>query len=312
MNKRKCPACGSAHTKKNGKRKGKQTYKCCECGCQFRSERLPSKEELWYHYQSGKQTIAELSVQYGVSASTVKRLMRGIAIEWENPRLEGGGYVHMDAAYWGHNWGVMLALDSRSGQVLHLAFIQNEKTSDYQNAVESIERRGYVIKGIVLDGRQNVFKALSSYRLQMCHFHMREIIRRYLTMNPRLRAARELNALMKRLTTSSRRDFETEYAKWKEEWNETLNRRSTLKNGRTQFRHKRLRSAMHSIDWYLPYLFTFLNPGCEGMPNTNNKIEGTFSDLKKNINNHSGMSKENRKPFICSYFNSSNNDSLPE
>ena len=29
--------------------------------------------------------------------------------------------------------------------------------------------------------------------------------------------------------------------------------------------------------------------GCKGMPNTNNKIEGVFTDLKKNLNNHSGM-----------------------
>ena len=38
------------------------------------------------------------------------------------------------------------------------------------------------------------------------------------------------------------------------------------------------------------------------MPNTNNKIEGTFTDLKKNLNNHSGMSQENRKRFISGFF----------
>ena len=38
------------------------------------------------------------------------------------------------------------------------------------------------------------------------------------------------------------------------------------------------------------------------MPNTNNKIEGTFTDLKKNLNNHSGMSTKNRKRFICGFF----------
>nr|MBP8945471.1 hypothetical protein [Paludibacteraceae bacterium] len=39
-----------------------------------------------------------------------------------------------------------------------------------------------------------------------------------------------------------------------------------------------------------------------GLPNTNNKLEGTFTDLKKNLNNHSGMSKENRKRFIDGFF----------
>ena len=79
-----------------------------------------------------------------------------------------------------------------------------------------------------------------------------------------------------------------------------MNGRSTLKSGKTQFTHRRLRSAMHSVDFYLPYLFTYQQPGCEGMPN--NKIEGTFTDLKKNLNNHSGMSKENRKRFISGFF----------
>ncbi len=96
-------------------------------------------------------------------------------------------------------------------------------------------------------------------------------------------------------------DFIEEYAKWKESWKDTLNKRSQLKNGKTRYRHRRLRSATRSIDFYLPYLFTYQEPDCEGMPNTNNKIEGIFTDLKKNLNNHSGMN-ENRKRFISDFF----------
>ncbi|EFB33635.1 hypothetical protein HMPREF0971_00017, partial [Segatella oris F0302] len=33
-----------------------------------------------------------------------------------------------------------------------------------------------------------------------------------------------------------------------------------------------------------------------------NKIEGTFTDLKKNLNNHSGLTQENRKRFINGFF----------
>lgn len=59
---------------------------------------------------------------------------------------------------------------------------------------------------------------------------------------------------------------------------------------------------MRSLDFYLEYLFTYQDPMCEGMPNTNNKIEGTFTDLKNNLNNHSGMTIENRKRFINGFF----------
>ena len=37
MNKKKCEVCGSAHTVKNGERKGVQLYKCQDCGHQFRA-----------------------------------------------------------------------------------------------------------------------------------------------------------------------------------------------------------------------------------------------------------------------------------
>ena len=59
---------------------------------------------------------------------------------------------------------------------------------------------------------------------------------------------------------------------------------------------------MHSVDFYLPYLFTYRQPECDRTPNINNKIEGTFTDLKKNLNNHSGMSRENCKRLSVVFF----------
>lgn len=73
------------------------------------------------------------------------------------------------------------------------------------------------------------------------------------------------------------------------------------KDGRTYY-HRKLRTAVNSIEFYLPYLYTYQREEQDGMPNTNNKIEGAFTELKKNLNNHSGMSIENRKRFISGYF----------
>lgn len=97
-------------------------------------------------------------------------------------------------------------------------------------------------------------------------------------------------------------DFRNDYQAWKEAWKETIERRSVYMDGSTHYTHQRLRAAMHSLDFYLPYLFTYQREGCKGMPNTNNKIEGTFTDLKKNLNNHSGLTMENRKRFIAGFF----------
>ena len=302
MNKSKCPVCGSLHTQKNGKRKGIQTFRCGDCGYQFRNSRLPTEASLWKLYQSNKQTVSELAETFGVSDSTIKRCLRNVSMKWEQPMVEGSGYVHLDATYWGHNWGVMLGLDDAAGLPLYMDFIRSETNADYANAVSSIEGRGYVIKGLVIDGRQSLFGLFSAYKIQMCQFHMVQIVHRYLTRNPKLRAERSLKTLAGGLTSAKREDFERDYGGWKDEWHDTLVRRTVLKSGKTQFTHRRLRSAMHSIDFYLPYLFTYQREDCQGMPNTNNKIEGTFTDLKKNLNNHSGMSIENRKRFITGFF----------
>lgn len=302
MYKIKCPACKGTHTVKNGKRQGVQLYVCKECGYQFRNGNRVDTDTLWSLYQDGKQTMAELAEKHRISQSTIKRRIREVTIGWDQPSLTGSGFLHLDTTYWGHNWGVLLGLDEETGLPLYVAFIGHERVQDYIDAVRSIEQRGYCIRGIVIDGMQSLFSEFSAYKIQMCQFHMMEIVKRYLTKRPKLIAARELKELVGSLTTRQKNEFEDEYRKWKERWENTLNRRTTLKSGKTQFTHKRLRSAMHSVDFYLPYLFTYQQPECKGMPNTNNKIEGTFTDLKKNLNNHSGMSKENRKRFISGFF----------
>lgn len=302
MYKIKCPACKGTHTVKNGKRQGVQLYVCKECGYQFRNGNRVDTDTLWSLYQDGKQTMAELAEKHRISQSTIKRRIREVTIGWDQPSLTGSGFLHLDTTYWGHNWGVLLGLDEETGLPLYVAFIGHERAQDYIDAVHSIEQRGYCIRGIVIDGMQSLFLEFSAYKIQMCQFHMMEIVKRYLTKRPKLIAARELKELVGSLTTRQKNEFEDEYRKWKERWGNTLNRRTTLKSGKTQFTHKRLRSAMHSVDFYLPYLFTYQQPECKGMPNTNNKIEGTFTDLKKNLNNHSGMSKENRKRFISGFF----------
>lgn len=81
MNKSKCPCCDSTQTKKNGKRNGKQVYKCLDCGYQFRSKQRPSEEGIWNIYQENKQTISELSDMFNVSDSTIKRMLAHVTKE---------------------------------------------------------------------------------------------------------------------------------------------------------------------------------------------------------------------------------------
>ena len=308
MNKKKCPVCKTLHTIKNGKRRGVQLYLCKDCGYQFRAGFSLDNNELWRIYQEEKQTVRELSLRFGMSVSTVKRRLHDVRRDWVQPPLCGRGFVHLDTTYWGRGFGVLLALDDATGRPLYLSFVRNETAKDYEDAIRSIRDRGYGINGIIVDGKQSLFRTFAEYPIQMCQFHMRQIIRRYLTKNPKLLAERALDDLMERLTRSEEFIFRSAFDAWKETWQETIDRRSVYRDGSTHYTHQRLRSAMHSLEFYMPYLFTYQREDCKGMPNTNNKIEGTFTDLKKNLNNHSGLTRENRKRFISGFFLALNDD----
>ena len=303
MNKKKCPYCCSPITKRNGTRNGVQLYKCEACGRQFRAGEKLSDEHLWYLYLERKQTIAEIAHDYGVSDSTIKRQLRRICVEWKQPALHGmSGFVHLDATYWGHNWGVLLALDEATTRPLYVAFIKSERTEDYSLAVKTIEDNGYQIQGVILDGKISVFNALSQYHRQMCQFHMKQIIVRKQTKHPKIKASMALLQLINELPKLTYNQFQRAYDDLQIEYADTIKRRSTAKDGSTHYTHRKLRGAMKSINTFLPYLFTYQRSDCVGMPNTNNKIEGVFTDLSKNLNNHSGLIEENRKRFINGFF----------
>ena len=302
MNRKECPVCKGKHTIKYGVRKGVQLYKCQECGYQFRAGNEVSEDGLWNAYQQEKQTIKELSERFGMSVSTIKRRLHDIRREWVQPPLCGDGFVHLEGTYWGRSSGVLLALDNLTGKPLYMAFVKSETVKDYEDAVSSIKERGYTIRGLIIDGKQSLFKTFSEYHIQMCQFHMKQIIRRYLTLNPKMHASKELKDLVGRLHKADEVDFKRDYQDWKEKWKDTIGHKSLHKDGKMHYTHQRLRAAMNSLNFYLPYLFTYQREDCKGMPNTNNKIEGTFTDLKKNLNNHSGLTLENRKRFISGFF----------
>lgn len=108
-----------------------------------------------------------------------------------------------------------LALDDASGFPLYVEFIKSETTADYLNAVRSIESRDYLIKGLIIDGRQALFNLLAGYNLQMCQFHIKQIIRSYLSNNPILKTVGALKKLMTTLPSITESEFKEKYTLWK-------------------------------------------------------------------------------------------------
>ena len=260
-----------------------------------------SASELWHQYSHHKQTYAELAQHYSVSESTIKRLLRGVTEEFESKIIPLSGIILMDTTYFGRNWGVVVLMDASSRKVLWRKYVCNEKLIDYQEGIDFILSKKYEVLGIVCDGLRGIFNQFSCFAVQMCQRHQIDIVRRYLTRNPKLESGKELYNLTKNITKLSENEFVTRFEQWHQKWINFLNERTKYEfTGKTYFTHKKLRSAWLSIKRNLPYLFVFEN--ITGMPNTNNALEGTFTALKNRLRNHNGMSKENRKRFIDGFF----------
>ncbi len=176
MNKKACPKCRSTNTKKNGTRNGVQLYKCLACKHQFRGGKLEHSSDLWDTYQNHKQTIQQLAELRSISTSSIKRRLRSIEHRWQQPNIAGIlGYVHMDVTYWGHQWGVLLALDAATGKPLYLEFTKSETVQDFRTAINDIIAAGYSIRGLIMDGKKALFKEFQEYPMQMCQFGLIDI-----------------------------------------------------------------------------------------------------------------------------------------
>jgi len=72
--------------------------------------------------------------------------------------------------------------------------------------------------------------------------------------------------------------------------------------GKEQYTHRRLMAAYKSLRRNLPYLFTYKNFPNHQMPNTTNSLDGgVFTQLKKLIKLHQGMSRSLKVKLIDDY-----------
>ena len=149
---------------------------------------------------------------------------------------------------------------------------------------------------------RGVFQELRTYKVQMCQFHQVMIVRRYLTNNPDLPASRELPDICHTMTRTDEEGFVGMLERWHGKWGDFLNERSADKNtGRTSYRHKRLRSAYLSLKRNIPWLWTFQDYPLLHIPNTNNALEGVFTDINTKLRVHSGITKDRRIALIQEY-----------
>lgn len=288
---------------KNGLIGRKQMYKCKDCGKQFIGGERRNKSQVITDYIEGKQTQLHLAVKYNISERTVRRDLKGMRFVHKIAKYKDVT-IHLDTTYWGRNFGLMVIKDALRNKVLWHKYVYSETIAQYMEGISWLKSQGFKIYGVVIGGMRGLAQALYPIPVQMCQFHQILITRRYLTQEPDLDASIELLDLVKSITRMDKESFVGAFNEWYERYKNVLNERvqdKRIKRHTPPYMRPRLRSAYLSLKRNMPLLWTFYDHPETGLPNTNNAIEGLFSDIKGKLRVHRGISKDNRKKLLDEY-----------
>jgi hypothetical protein len=214
--------------------------------------------------------------------------------------------VVADATFFGKRrdkFGVLVFKDVWSGDILIWKYIESETIKDYMYLTNELKDKSFSVRGVVIDGKRGLFRAFDAFRVQMCHFHQKMIVQRYITRHPKLEASKDLKKIVSRLTSTTETGFINALDSWYAKHEEFINEKSiNSTTGKEYFTHRKLVAAYRSLRRNLPYLFTYKNYPELKMPNTTNSLDGgVFSQLKKLTKIHQGITKSLKSKLIDDY-----------
>jgi hypothetical protein len=87
-------------------------------------------------------------------------------------------------------------MDALTHEILIWKHIQSEKVADYKYLLKELLKLGYEVLSVTIDGKRGVSTVFEDYPVQMCHFHQKRIVQRYITLHPKLEASQKLKKIM--------------------------------------------------------------------------------------------------------------------
>jgi len=208
----------------------------------------------------------------------------------------------IDATYFSRKDGILVARDPHQKENLYCRDIVSETKIEYQKARADLEQNGYALLAVVLDGRRGIPTIFNDVRVQICQFHQWQIIRRKLTLKPKLEPHQVLLSIARKIKKSNEKEMGKLLDWFAKRYRAELNEK-TFTSGTNRWRHThaKLRSAFQSLVRNLPNLYTCQKYPELKIPNTTNTLDGSFNALKSHINVHRGLRRDRRLKIIRGY-----------
>lgn len=276
-------------------------YKCQKCNKYFQNKRRDKKlkENLLDQYIWKRQTYSDLAEKHNKSEKWVQRKLDEVKVKSIVKLNPQPLVVVADVTFFSRQNGLCVFREPNLKKNIWWKFTDYERIKIYETGRKHLEKNGFKIKAVVLDGRRGVRSVFEGIPVQMCHFHQKQIVRRQLTLNPKLEASIELKEIVSTLANTDETAFTNKLNTWHEKWKDFLKEKTTdFKTGKWFYTHKKIRSAYHSLKTNLPFLFTYQRYPELNIPNTTNSLDGFFGSLKNKLNVHRGLSRKRAKKVV--------------
>jgi hypothetical protein len=249
--------------------------------------------------------VRELKETYNLDKRTVHSFLEKyiLPVKIHTPRKL---FVIVDAIYFRKQkntepWCVVVFRDPIEKENLWFGFGNTENHNLYLQGRTYLENLGYVILGVTGDGFSCIRKVFSDIPFQMCLVHMERIVVRKITRKPKLEAGVVLLALIKILGHCPSLSWKERFNKYIGKYRNFLNEKTfNSENGISFWTHQELRSAVLSVQMFLPHLFEYEK--ISGLSQTTNSLEGHFSHVRDIARIHRGISTSLLRKVLSAIF----------
>ena len=164
-------------------------------------------QNYYQEYLLKRRTLSDIAFNLQISQRTLRRkfdelnLRQNTNHHHENPSVKPSAIniastnivpinLILDATYFGREYGFFCFSDGKN--IIYFKEIKTEGVKVFKECLFYLERSlNYRFRSFVLDGKRgfinNIRKLYPGRPIQMCHFHQKAIVRRYITDNPRTR-----------------------------------------------------------------------------------------------------------------------------
>jgi hypothetical protein len=201
-----------------------------------------------------------------------------------------------DGTFFGRGCGLLIY--RAEGRNIHWQEIESERIADMETGLLQLKAQGWLFSSVTIDGRKGaislVKRLFPDAPVQLCLFHQKAIVRRYLTGNPKTDCGKAIAKLSCDLLNLTEEQFLARLQNICDDYAGFLKERNEL----NQFKHRRLRSALRSLRTNAPFLFTYKRHPELNIPHTTNSCDGSFAHWKNKVKIHRGLKPDRRAKMI--------------